>query len=110
SVSLAPVAVAVCDWAFALGLGAAVFAGLVAVQPAVDHSMSFLGRRRYLSIVLCGLLGLVIPMCECGIIPLTRRLLRKGLPISCCVTFILSGPIINVVVLMTTYVAFPAPD
>src|SRR5207249_3078693 len=38
--------------------------------------------------------------------PLTRRLLRKGLPISCCVTFILSGPIINVVVLMTTYVAF----
>ena len=52
------------------------------------------------------MLGLVIPMCECGIIPLTRRLLRKGLPISCCVTYILSGPILNVVVLMTTYVAF----
>ena len=109
-VSLAPVAVTVCDWVFALALGAAVFAGLVALQPAVDHSMGFLGRHRYLSIVLCGLLGLVIPMCECGIIPLTRRLLRKGLPISCCVTFILSGPIINVVVLMTTYVAFHARE
>ena len=68
--------------------------------------MGFLGKRRYLSIFLSGMLGLVIPMCECGIIPLTRRLLRKGLPISCCVTYILSGPIINVVVLMTTYVAF----
>jgi uncharacterized membrane protein YraQ (UPF0718 family) len=109
-VSLAPVAVTVCDWVFALALGAAVFAGLVALQPAVDRSMGFLGRRRYLSIVLCGLLGLVIPMCECGIIPLTRRLLRKGLPISCCVTFILSGPIINVVVLMTTYVAFASRE
>jgi uncharacterized membrane protein YraQ (UPF0718 family) len=109
-VSLVPVAVTVCDWVFALALGAAVFAGLVAMQPAVDHSMGFLGRRRYLTIVLCGLLGLVIPMCECGIIPLTRRLLRKGLPISCCVTFILSGPIINVVVLMTTYVAFASRE
>ena len=25
-----------------------------------------------------GLLGLVFPMCECGIIPIMRRLLREG--------------------------------
>jgi hypothetical protein len=47
-------------------------------------------------------------MCECGIIPVTRRLLRKGLPLSCCVTYILAGPIVNVVVLLTTFVAFNA--
>ena len=57
-----------------------------------------------------GFLGAVIPMCECGIIPVTRRLLRKGLPLSCCVTYILAGPIVNVVVLLTTYVAFAAPQ
>jgi uncharacterized membrane protein YraQ (UPF0718 family) len=109
-VSLDPAVVIVCDWVNAAALAGAVLALLIACQPAVDHTLGFLGNRRYLSIFLSGMLGLVIPMCECGIIPLTRRLLRKGLPISCCVTYILSGPILNVVVLMTTYVAFSARE
>jgi uncharacterized membrane protein YraQ (UPF0718 family) len=55
-----------------------------------------------------GLLGLVNPMCDCGIIVVMRRLLRKGLPLSCCVAYILGGPIINVLVMATTYQAFAA--
>ena len=35
-----------------------------------------------------------------------RRLLRKGLPLSCCVAYILAGPIINPIVIMSTYYAF----
>src|SRR5262249_3728211 len=35
-----------------------------------------------------------------------RRLLRKGLPLSCCIAYLLAGPIVNVVVLMSTYAAF----
>src|SRR5574338_371120 len=45
-------------------------------------------------------------MCECGIIPVMRRLLRKGLPLSCCVAYLLAGPIINFVVLLSTFAAF----
>jgi uncharacterized membrane protein YraQ (UPF0718 family) len=60
----------------------------------------------YLAIGISALLGLVFPMCECGIIPVMRRLLRKGLPLSCCVAYILAGPIINPVVMMSTYYAF----
>lgn len=63
-------------------------------------------RRPVLAIALSGLLGLVFPMCECGIIPVMRRLLRKGLPLSCCIAYILAGPIINVVVMLSTFVAF----
>ncbi len=37
--------------------------------------------------VLGGLLGLVFPMCECGIVVVMRRLLRKGLPLACCVSW-----------------------
>jgi uncharacterized membrane protein YraQ (UPF0718 family) len=48
----------------------------------------------------------IFPMCECGIIPVMRRLIRKGLPLSCCVAYLLAGPIINVVVMLSTYVAF----
>lgn len=53
-----------------------------------------------------GLLGLVFPMCECGIVVVMRRLLRKGLPLSCCIAYMLAGPIVNIVVLLSTYVAF----
>jgi uncharacterized membrane protein YraQ (UPF0718 family) len=66
----------------------------------------FLPRSRTLAIALGGLLGLIFPMCECGIIPIMRRLIRKGLPLSCCIAYLLAGPIINVVVILSTYVAF----
>ncbi len=65
-----------------------------------------LPRQRIFGILLGGLLGLAFPMCECGIIPVMRRLLRKGLPLSCCVAYLLAGPIINVVVILSTWVAF----
>jgi uncharacterized membrane protein YraQ (UPF0718 family) len=63
-------------------------------------------RNPYIAIALGGLLGLVFPMCECGIIVVMRRLLKKGLPLSVCVAYMLAGPIINVVVMLSTYVAF----
>jgi uncharacterized membrane protein YraQ (UPF0718 family) len=69
------------------------------------------GGLARLAVILCGaLLGLIFPMCECGIIPVMRRLLRKGLPLSCCVAYLLAGPIINVVVMLSTYVAFSNVD
>ena len=48
--------------------------------------------------MLGGVLGLVFPMCECGIVVVMRRLLRKGLPLGVCVSYMLAGPIINVVI------------
>jgi uncharacterized membrane protein YraQ (UPF0718 family) len=67
---------------------------------------SILPRNPYVAICLGGLLGLIFPMCECGIIPIMRRLLRKGLPLSCCIAYVLGGPIVNVVVLLSTVAAF----
>ena len=52
------------------------------------------------------LMGLAIPVCECGVIPVTRRLFRKGLPPSTGVAFVLAAPIINPIVLAATWAAF----
>src|SRR5262249_10918289 len=49
-------------------------------------------------------------MCECGIVPVMRRLLRKGAPLSCAICYTLAGPIINIVVLLSTYMAFRGMD
>jgi uncharacterized membrane protein YraQ (UPF0718 family) len=67
-------------------------------------------RNPLLAVSIGALLGLVFPMCECGIIVVMKRLLRKGLPLSVCVAYMLAGPIINVVVMTSTYVAFMAYD
>ena len=58
------------------------------------------------SVVIGALLGLLFPMCECGIVVVMRRLLRKGVPLSACIAYMLAGPIINVVVIFSTFVAF----
>jgi uncharacterized membrane protein YraQ (UPF0718 family) len=58
------------------------------------------------SIVIGSLLGMVFPMCECGIVVIMRRLLRKGLPLSAAIAYMLAGPILNVVVIGSTWMAF----
>ncbi len=84
----------------------AVIAGILEELVPQKLVVKFIPRSRLLAIAIGGLLGLLFPMCECGIIPVMRRLLRKGVPLSCCVCYMLAGPIINVVVMTSTYVAF----
>jgi uncharacterized membrane protein YraQ (UPF0718 family) len=84
----------------------AVIAGILEELVPQQLITRLIPRNRPLAIAMSCLLGLVFPMCECGIIPVMRRLLRKGLPLSCCTAYILAGPIINVVVFLSTYVAF----
>jgi uncharacterized membrane protein YraQ (UPF0718 family) len=71
------------------------------------HVMTrFLPRNRAGAIAVSGLLGLVLPMCECGIVPVIRRLIRKGLPVSCGIAYMLAAPILNPVVALSTFAAF----
>jgi uncharacterized membrane protein YraQ (UPF0718 family) len=86
---------------------AAVAAGLMLLaQRHVDAMMGFMGRHRPVAIAMSGLLGLVNPMCDCGVMVVMRRFLRKGMPLSCCIAYVLAGPIVNVLVIATTYQAF----
>ncbi len=50
--------------------------------------------------------GILFPSCECGIVPITRRLLNKGVPLNAGIAFMLTGPIVNPIVLFSTYIAF----
>ncbi|WP_028559882.1 permease [Paenibacillus pinihumi] len=52
------------------------------------------------------LLGILFPLCECGMIPVVRRLIRKGMPAYIGIVFILAGPILNPIVYTSTYTAF----
>lgn len=65
-----------------------------------------LPRNRVASLVLACLLGIVFPLCECGIIPIARRLIAKGVPFYAGIAFMLAVPIINPVVFLSTAFAF----
>lgn len=65
-----------------------------------------LPRNPVAGILLGGALGAVLPMCECGIVVVIRRLLRKGLPLSNAVAYMLAAPVVNPVVAFSTYAAF----
>lgn len=57
--------------------------------------------------VLCGITaGAVLPTCECGVVPIVRRMMGKGVPASVAVPYMLAAPVVNPVVLVSTYVAF----
>jgi uncharacterized membrane protein YraQ (UPF0718 family) len=84
----------------------AVIAGILEEMVPQGLITKLVPRNPFLSIPLAAALGLIFPMCECGIIPVMRRLLRKGLPLSCCTAYLLAGPIINIVVILSTAVAF----
>lgn len=65
-----------------------------------------LPKRRALAIFASGFLGIIFPVCECAIVPVIGRLIRKGLPVSCAVTYMLAAPIINPITAGSTMIGF----
>ncbi|MEQ4483343.1 permease [Cohnella silvisoli] len=63
-------------------------------------------KNRFLASLFGCSVGILFPSCECGIVPITRRLLNKGVPLNAGIAFMLTGPIINPIVLFSTYIAF----
>jgi uncharacterized membrane protein YraQ (UPF0718 family) len=86
-------------------LGAVVSAGIEVFVPA--SAFGRLARMpRWLQMPLAGLGGFAFPVCECGSVPVARRLAAKGLAPAAAVTFMLAAPILNPVVLIATAVAY----
>ena len=57
-----------------------------------------------------GVAGMAFPVCECGSVPVARRLASKGLKPAAAVTFMLAAPILNPIVLISTFVAYRGRD
>jgi uncharacterized protein len=66
----------------------------------------FLPKNRSLAVLVAGFLGAVFPVCECAVVPVIRRLLSKGLPMSCALTYMLAAPIVNPITALSTWKAF----
>ncbi|QKE74105.1 permease [Arthrobacter citreus] len=66
----------------------------------------FIPKNPFLGIIAASVLGIIFPICECGMVPAIRKLIKKGMPLYVAVTFILVGPILNPIVFLSTLTAF----
>jgi uncharacterized protein len=71
-----------------------------------DDIARIVPRNPFLATLVGALMGFAFPVCECGVVPVVRRLFNKGLPTWVGITFLLAAPVINPVVFVSTYVAF----
>ncbi len=85
-----------------------IISSLIQVFVTEDMILRILPKNNLMQLVLASLIGLVFPVCECAIIPITRGLIKKGMPVGPAVAFMIATPIINPIVLLSTYNAFPA--
>lgn len=86
-------------------LGAVVSAGIEVFVPGRFFER-LTDLPRPLQLPAAALTGFAFPVCECGSVPVARRLAAKGLTPAAAVTFMLAAPILNPVVLASTFVAY----
>lgn len=85
-----------------------VISGLIAAYVSPQRLARWLPRRPGAAVLAAGVGGAALPGCECGSVPVARRLFGGSTVVSAAaLTFMLAAPAINPVVLVATAVAFP---
>ncbi len=80
--------------------------GFIEVFISKDTLTKLLPGANWRTILIAAGSGVFFPVCECAIVPVVRRLFKKGLPLGAGVAFLLGGPIVNPLVLLSTSVAY----
>lgn len=71
-----------------------------------DAVQRWLPRNPWVRRAVLSLLGVFIPVCECGNVPFARGLMMRGLAPAEAMTFLIAAPIVNPIVILTTHAAF----
>ncbi|MEI2376035.1 permease [Priestia megaterium] len=83
-----------------------IISGIIQIFVTDEMMARVIPKNKIGAVLLASVIGALFPACECGIVPITRRLMAKGVPLYAAIPFMLTGPIINPVVLFSTFVAF----
>jgi uncharacterized membrane protein YraQ (UPF0718 family) len=92
--------------AFPFVLLGALLSGIVEVFVPSSFITRVLPKNGFLAALAGAIAGVGLPMCECGSVLVVRRLIKKGMPTSAALSYMLAAPIINPVTLLSTYTAY----
>ncbi|TDF88358.1 permease [Paenibacillus piri] len=83
-----------------------VLSALVEVFVSEQTIKRMIPANPVLAILVVSLLGIIFPVCECGMVPAVRRFIQKGMKLHAAITFLVVGPILNPIVFWSTFIAF----
>ena len=71
-----------------------------------ERVLRLVPRRVWLAVPVAALLGVVLPVCDCGVVPTARALVRRELGLAPALAFLIGAPVINPIVFFATAVGF----
>lgn len=83
-----------------------LFSGILQFFVDERKLVRWMPRNALLGALVGSCIGFLFPVCECGNVPVARRLLMQGVPSSVAIGFLLAAPTINPVVFWATWTAF----
>jgi uncharacterized membrane protein YraQ (UPF0718 family) len=79
---------------------------LIQMYVSEERIQKLIPKNPFLALIPAALLGVLFPVCECAIVPVVRRLIKKGMPLHVGMVLLVGAPILNPIVFLSTYVAF----
>ncbi|MDT2826957.1 MAG: permease [Enterococcus viikkiensis] len=83
-----------------------IISGALQVFLTPERVQKILPKNKLLAILVGSCLGFFFPSCECGIVPIITQFIKKGVPEHTAFAFMVTAPIINPIVLFSTFIAF----
>lgn len=83
-----------------------LFSGLLLLFIDERWLIAKLPKNPLLGALVGSMVGFLFPVCECGNVPVARRLLMQGVPSPVAIGFLLAAPTINPIVIWATWTAF----
>ncbi|AFY72809.1 putative permease [Synechococcus sp. PCC 7502] len=83
-----------------------LLSGLLVMFVDEGKLIKVMPKQPVLGALVGSMLGFLFPVCECGNVPVARRLIAQGVPAPVAVGFLLSAPTINPIVIWATWTAF----
>lgn len=83
-----------------------IISGALQVFLTPERVQKIIPKNKFLAILVGSFLGFFFPSCECGIVPIVTQFMKKGVPEHTAFAFMVTAPIINPIVLFSTYIAF----
>jgi uncharacterized protein len=80
--------------------------GLVSGGMPLANGLRRWPRNAAISALGGAICALAVPACDCAVVPIVRRLIRKGAPLSASLAYLIAAPSLNPICLLSTWLAF----
>lgn len=83
-----------------------IISALIRYFLSSKDAFKMLPKNAFLRRIMLSMIGLILPVCECGNVPIARSLMANGLKPADVISFLFAAPILNPITIISTMTAF----